>query len=62
MGGERQGELTPDDEVGGHREAEGETTTHVSWREVGCTPVGGSQLVGSVIKTSARQVIIKHSG
>lgn len=27
MGGERQGELTPDDEVGGHSEVEGETTT-----------------------------------
>ncbi len=40
MGGERQGELTPDDEVGGHREAEGDNN-HVSWREVGCTPVGG---------------------
>ncbi len=61
MGGERQGELTPDDEVGGHREAEGETTP-CQLEGGGLHPSGGSQLVGSVIKTSARQVIIKHSG
>lgn len=52
-------ELTPDDEVGGHREVEEKT----------CMSAGGrwtehqraSQLLGSVIKTSVRQVIIKHS-
>lgn len=61
MGGERQGELTPEDEVGGYSEVVGETTSmKAGGRRT--TPQWGAQPVGSVIKTSARQVIIKHSG